>query len=169
MFKKLSPEKRVGNTANLLIFLGILYSSLSILAFTGCGFFSGRGYGVISLLIGLSVIGIGYAIRYGVAMCLYVATGIFTCLTIYFVFEFIYSWKFYWALRLALTVWVLSSLVRAIPAMIKLDAIGSRPDRNSKYKDFFLRRKRNKDDDESNEDEESENNDQDNKNTNDEK
>lgn len=138
-----TPEIKVGKTANLLIFLGILYSSLSAFSFVGCGFFAGRGYGVISLLIGLTVISMGYFIRYGVAMCLYIAAGIFACATIYFIIKIIFGFEFYWTLRLCLSGWVLSSLLRSIPAMMELKETGSMPDRNSKYKDFFLRRKRN--------------------------
>ncbi len=137
----MTPEKRVGKTANLLIFLGILYSSLSILAFTGCGFFGGQGYGVLTLLIGLSVVGLGYAIRYGQMKCLVIATGIFGAAAIYFIICVMGNFKPYWIIRLSLCVWVLSSLARSIPAMITLKETGSRPDRSSKYKTFFLRRK----------------------------
>ncbi len=148
MGKRLSPEKRVGKTANLLIFLGILYSSISILGFTGCVFFSGRGYGVVSLIIALIVVVMGYTIRYGVIKCLYAATGLFTILTIYFILKFVNSMEFFWGIRLGLSGWALSSIIIVIPDMIKLKANGSMPDRNSKYKDFFLRRKSSKNKDE---------------------
>ena len=141
MKKRITPEKRVGNTANLMIFLGILYSSLSILAFTGCDFFNGRGYGVVTLIIAISVIGLGYAIRFGSQTCLYVATGIFTAAAVYFIFVFLSGKSFFTLIRLSLCLLVLSSLGRSIPAMIKLKATGSDPDRSSKYKNFFLRRK----------------------------
>ena len=110
MKKRITPEKRVGNTANLMIFLGILYSSLSILAFTGCDFFNGRGYGVVTLIIAISVIGLGYAIRFGSQTCLYVATGIFTAAAVYFIFVFLSGKSFFTLIRLSLCFFVISYL-----------------------------------------------------------
>ncbi|MBC8550765.1 MAG: hypothetical protein H8D23_14065 [Candidatus Brocadiales bacterium] len=56
---KLTPEKSVGLTANLTIFLGILYTSLSIAAIAGIASLSTRGYGVKSIVIGCVIIGLG--------------------------------------------------------------------------------------------------------------
>jgi len=74
---KLTPEKRVGLTANLTIFLGILYTSLSIAAISGIASLSTRGYGAKSIAIGCAIIGLGYGIRYGSKACLYIATAFF--------------------------------------------------------------------------------------------
>ncbi|MGR3219853.1 MAG: hypothetical protein ACUZ8H_08565 [Candidatus Anammoxibacter sp.] len=137
-----TPEIKVGKTANLIIFIGILYSILSLLALTVCHFFMQRGYGVTSLIIGIIIIALGYGIRYGKTTCLYAATGIFTAVSAYFLFNIIIGRHVFMSVRLVFSIWVLSSLVRAIPKMIKLKAAGSSPDRNSKYKDFFLRRKK---------------------------
>ncbi|MGR3317894.1 MAG: hypothetical protein ACUZ8O_05385 [Candidatus Anammoxibacter sp.] len=136
-----TPEIKVGKTANLIIFLGILYSSISLLALTVCHFFMQRGYGVTSLIIGMIIISLGYGIRYGKTACLYAAAGIFAAVSAYFLFNIITGRNIYVITRLIFSLWALSSLARAIPSMIKLKAAGSSPDRNSKYKDFFLRRK----------------------------
>lgn len=141
MKKKQTSEKRVGKTANLIIFLGILYSSISILAITVCSFFIERGYGIKSLIIGLIVIGLGYGIRYGKMSCLYFTTGLFTAVSIYYLYTII-AGRHIIIIRFLFCVWAISSLAMAIPAMVKLKAAGNSPDRNSRYKDFFLRRKR---------------------------
>ena len=136
-----TPELKVGKTANLIIFLGILYSSISLLALTVCHFFMQRGYGVASLIIGLIIISLGYGIRYGKTACLYAAAGIFATVSASYMFNIITGRNIYVITRLIFSLWALSSLARAIPSMLKLKAAGSSPDRNSKYKDFFLRRK----------------------------
>ena len=136
-----TPEIKVGKTANLIIFIGILYSSMSLLALTVCHFFMERGYGVTSLIIGMIIISLGYGIRYGKTKCLYATTGIFAVVSMYFIFNIITGRNVFVITRLIFSIWALSSLARSIPTMIKLKAAGSSPDRNSKYKDFFLRRK----------------------------
>lgn len=140
MEHKLTPQKRVGKTANLLIFLGILYTSISITAVTGCVSFLARGYGVKSLVIGLMIIGLGYGVRYGSKVCLYIATGLFTIGAAYFMYNFLANGAVRLIIRFVFSLWALSSLGRAIPAMIKLKISGASPDKSSRYKDLFLNR-----------------------------
>ena len=137
---KLTPEKRVGQTANLTIFLGILYTSLSIAALSGITSLSTRGYGVNSIIIGCTIVGLGYGTRYGSKECLYVVTVFFGILAAYFMYNFLINKTINSIVRFAFSVWAVSTLVRTVPAMISLKSTGSSPDRSSRYKDFFLRR-----------------------------
>jgi len=143
MKENCSQGKLVGKTANLIIFIGILYTFLSILSLVVCSFFTERGYGIKSLIIGLFIISLGYGIRYGYMPSLYAATTLFSAAAIYFIF-LVLDGQYIIIIRLMLCLWVLSLTVRSIPAMFKLKAEGLSPDRNSKYKDFFLRRNKNK-------------------------
>ena len=137
---KLTPEKRVGLTANLTIFLGILYTSLSIAAISGIVSLSARGYGTKSIIIGCIIIGLGYGIRYGSKTCLYIAAVFFGLLAAYFMYNFLLSKSINPIVRFAFSVWAASTLARTIPAMIRLKATGSSPDRSNRYRDFFLKR-----------------------------
>lgn len=141
MKEKYDPAKKVGKTANLIIFIGILYSSLSILGITVCSFFVDRGFGWKSLPIGLSIVGLGYGIRYGKKPCLYITTGIFSVVFAYFLYRLLNESQYMLIPRVGLCLWAIISLTTAIPAMLTLEESGGLPDRNSKYKDFFLRRK----------------------------
>lgn len=137
---KHAPEKIVGRTANLTIFLGILYTGLSIAAVSGIPSLSTRGYGIKSITIGCSIIGLGYGARYGSKTCLYMATVLFGMLAAYFMYNFLINKSINSIVRFAFSLWAVSTLTRAIPAMRRLKAKGSSPDRSSRYKDFFLRR-----------------------------
>lgn len=141
---KLTPEKRVGLTANLTIFLGILYTSLSIAAISGIASLSTRGYGTKSIVIGCMIIGLGYGTRYGSKACLYIATAFFGLLAGYFMYNFLLSKSVSPIVRFAFSMLAASTLARTIPAMIRLKAAGSLPDRSNKYRDFFLKRIQNK-------------------------
>ncbi len=141
---KLTPEKRVGLTANLTIFLGILYTSLSIAAISGIAPLSARGYGTKSIIIGCIIIGLGYGTRYGSKICLYVATVFFGMLAAYFMYNFLLSKSISPIVRFAFSIWATSTLARTIPSMIRLKAAGSSPDRSNRYRDFFLKRIQNK-------------------------
>ena len=141
---KLTSEKRVGLTANLTIFLGILYTSLSIAAITGIASLSARGYGPKSIVIGCIIIGLGYGTRYGSKICLYVATVFFGMLAAYFMYNFLLSKSISPIVRFAFSIWATSTLARTIPAMIRLKEAGSSPDRSNRYRDFFLKRIQNK-------------------------
>ena len=141
---KHTPEKMVGRTANLTIFLGILYTSLSIVAVSGVTSLSTRGYGIQSILIGCTIVGLGYGIRYGSKACLYMATVLFGMLAAYFLYNFLINKSINSIVRFAFSVWAVSTLTRAIPVMAELKAKGASPDRSSRYKDFFLRRTQHK-------------------------
>ncbi len=141
---KLTPEKRVGLTANLTIFLGILYTSLSVAAISGIASLSTRGYGINSIIIGCVIIGLGYGIRYGSKTCLYIATVFFGLLAAYFMYNFLLSKTINPIVRFAFSIWATSTLARTIPTMIRLTATGSSPDRSNRYRDFFLKRIQNK-------------------------
>ncbi len=141
---KLTPEKRVGLTANLTIFLGILYTSLSIAAISGIASLSTRGYGIKSIILGCVIIGLGYGTRYGSKACLYIATVFFGMLAAYFMYSFLICKSVNPIVRFAFSIWAVSTLARTIPAMIRLKAAGSSPDRSNRYRDFFLKRIQNK-------------------------
>ena len=141
---KHTPEKMVGRTANLTIFLGILYTSLSIVAVSGVTSLSTRGYGIQSILIGCTIVGLGYGIRCGSKACLYMATVLFGMLAAYFMYNFLINKSINSIVRFAFSVWAVSTLTRAIPVMAELKAKGASPDRSSRYKDFFLRRTQHK-------------------------
>ena len=141
---KLTPEKRVGLTANLTIFLGILYTSLSIAAIAGIASLSIRGYGAKSIAIGCVIIGLGYGTRYGSKICLYIATAFFGMLAVYFMYNFLINKSTNSIVRFAFSVWATITLARTIPVMNRLKTAGSSPDRSNRYRDFFLRRTQNK-------------------------
>ncbi len=142
--KKFSPEKKVGRTANLTIFLGILYTSLSIAAISGITSLSTRGYGINSVFMGCSIVGLGYGIRYGSKICLYLATAFFGMLAVYFMYNFFINKSTNSIVRFAFSVWAAITLARTIPVMIRLKVAGSSPDRSNRYRDFFLSRTQNK-------------------------
>ena len=141
---KLTSEKRVGLTANLTIFLGILYTSLSIAAISGIVSLSARGYGTKSIIIWCIIIGLGYGIRYGSKTCLYIATVFFGLLAAYFMYNFLLSKSINPIVRFAFSVWATRTLAMTIPVMIRLKAAGSSPDRSNRYRDFFFKRIQNK-------------------------
>ena len=61
--------QRLSVTANLVIFLGILYTVLHLL---GCIRLL-HGYHLSGLVVALGLLGFGYGIRYGSSVCLYAA------------------------------------------------------------------------------------------------
>jgi len=141
---KYTPEKMVGRTANLTIFLGILYTGLSIVAVSGVTSLSTRGYGIQSIIVGCTIVGLGYGTRYGSKACLCMATVLFGMLAAYFMYNFLINKSINSIVRFAFSVWAVSTLTRAIPVMAELKAKGASPDRSSRYKDFFLRRTQHK-------------------------
>ncbi len=141
---KHTPERMVGRTANLTIFLGILYTSLSIVAVSGVTSLSTREYGIQSIIVGCTIVGLGYGTRYGSKACLYISTVLFGMLAAYFMYNFLINKSINSIVRFAFSVWAVSTLTRAIPVMAELKAKGASPDRSSRYKDFFLRRTQHK-------------------------
>ena len=133
-----SPAQRLGMTANLVIFLGLLYTVLHLLGFLGVL----HGYRLPGLVIALSLLGLGYGIRYGSSACLYAAMVLFAGLSLYFGALVVSGWIPYHMLRLALSVWALWRLYRAIPAMQLLQQERAFPLPMSRYGALFLRRLR---------------------------
>jgi hypothetical protein len=136
----MTPEQRVGRIANLMIFLGILYTLLSLTALLGSAALRARGLGLTGLIVALAVIGLGYGIRYGNIACLYAATGLFMWFTGYALVRLVPAPGVLPVLRLGLSGLALYGLGRSIPAMRTLKQTGSTPVQSSRYGDFFLRR-----------------------------
>ena len=137
----MTPEERVGKTANLVIFLGILYTVLSLVTFMSRWDSAALRHQGITLGLGAVVIALGYGIRYGSRVCLYLMTALCICLVGYFASTAVSFRTLRAVLRLALSGWVLVGLCRAIPAMRILHRTHSRPVSTSRYGEFFLRRK----------------------------
>ena len=131
-----SPAQRLGRTANLVIFLGLLYTVLHLLGFLGLL----HGYHLPGLVIALGLLGLGYGIRYGSSACLYVATAVCAGLSLYFGALVVSGWTPYYMLRVALGTWALWRLSRAIPAMRLLQQEGAFPLPMSRYGELFFRR-----------------------------
>jgi hypothetical protein len=136
----MTPEQRVGRIANLMVFLGILYTLLSLAALLGSAALRARGLGLTGLIVALAVIGLGYGIRYGSVACLYAATGLFVGFTGYALVRLVPAPGVFPTLRLGLSGLALYGLGRSIPAMRTLKQTGSTPVQSSRYGDFFLRR-----------------------------
>jgi hypothetical protein len=133
-----SPAQRLGRTANLVIFLGLLYTVLHLLGFLGLL----HGYQFPGLVIALGLLGLGYGIRYGSSACLYVATAVCAGLSLYFGALVVSGWTPYYMLRLVLSSWAFWRLYRAIPAMWLLQQEQAFPLPMSRYGELFLRRLR---------------------------
>ena len=131
-----SPAQRLGRTANLVIFLGLLYTVLHLLGFLGLL----HGYHLSGLAIALGLLGLGYGIRYGSSACLYAATAICAGLSLYFGVLLGSGWTPYYMLRLVLSTWAFWRLYRAIPAMRLLQQAQAFPLPMSRYGELFLRR-----------------------------
>lgn len=140
MKKNQTPEKIVGSTANLIIFLGILYTCLSVASLSGCNYLSSRGYGITTVLIGCTIVGLGYGTRYGSNASLYTATFLFGSLALYFAYTFFLNPDVSPILRSGLCIWASSRLVRTVREMKVLKETGSSPDKESRYKSFFLKK-----------------------------
>ena len=131
-----SPAQRLGRTANLVIFLGLLYTVLHLLGFLGLL----HGYRLPGLVIALGLLGLGYGIRYGSSACLYVAMAICAGLNLYFGVLVVSGWTPYHMLRSVLSAWAFWRLYRAIAAMQLLRQEGAFPLPMSRYGEFLLRR-----------------------------
>ncbi len=136
----MTPEKRVGNTANWVIFLGILYTIHHLVALLGPSVLAARGFGGFGLMAALAVIGLGYGIRYSSIACLYAATGVFAVFTGYTLWRELTHPSLFHTFRFALSGWALYRLCRSTPAMHILQRTYTVPVRTSRYGEFFLRR-----------------------------
>ena len=125
-------------TANLVIFLGILYTVLHLMGFLGLL----RGYHLPGLVIAVSLLGLGYGMRYGSSVCLYMATGICAGMSLYYGVQMASAQTPYHILRLMLSVWACWRLCRAIPTMRILRQEQAFPLPMSRYGEALLRRLR---------------------------
>ena len=136
--RHLSPAQRLGRTANLVIFLGLLYTVLHLLGFLGLL----HGYHLPGLVIALGLLGLGYGIRYGSSACLYAAMTVCAGLSLYCGVLVVSAWTPYYMLRLVLSTWACWRLYCAIPAMQLLQQEGAFPLPMSRYGVLFLRQVR---------------------------
>ena len=74
--------------------------------------------------VGQRILGLGYSIRYGSIVCLYVAMAICAGLSLYFGVLVVSGWTPYSMLRLVLSAWACWRLYCAIPAMRLLQQEG---------------------------------------------
>ena len=130
--------QRLSMTANLVIFLGILYTVLHLLGILGLL----QEYRLSGLAVALGILGLGYGIRYGSSACLYAATGIFAGLGLYFSVLVVSAWTPYSMLRLVLSTWACWRLSCAIPTMRILQREQVFPLPMSRYGERFLRQVR---------------------------
>ena len=135
-----TPAQRLGMTANLVIFLGLLYTLLHLLALLGLL----HGYRLpgLGLIIALSVLAFGYGIRHGSSVCLYVAMGTFAGLSLYFGALVVVAGRPYHMLRPVLSAWTFWRLCGALPLMRLLQQERAFPLPMSRYGERFLRRLR---------------------------
>lgn len=140
--RSINHAQRVGKVANLVIFLGILGISLSILALTISQGLAQRGYGFCYLALGLLMIALGYGIRYRCRYCLYAATALFITLSCNFLFRFFIHHTTYLTLRLILCSWVSFRLIQSIPCMRALIATNTFPDKSNRFRELLLKQKR---------------------------
>ena len=130
----LSSTQRLSRAANLVIFLGLLYSVLHLLSYLGLL----QGYHLPGLVIALGVLGLGYGIRYGSSACLYTALALGAGIgfgTLVLSGRTLYS-----MVRFMLSIWTFWRLYRVIPAMQYLQQEQAFPLPMSRYGAIFLRR-----------------------------
>jgi len=135
---QLTAAQRLGMTANLVIFLGILSTLLHLLGLLGLL----RGYRLPGLVLALLILGLGYGIRYGSSACLYAATAVFAGLSLHLAALVVAVWAPYSMLRLALSAWVCWRLCQALPTMRRLQQHQAFPLPMSPYGERLLRRLR---------------------------
>ena len=138
--KRSTPAQRVGRAANVAIFLGILFTLGHLLALGGVTAMAQRGYGLPGLAISIGFLGLGYGIRYGSYAAIYLTTGAFAVLSVYFAARFATTGEPAMLLRGVVTAWASVSLCRAIPDMRTLRQNAAFPLPMSRYGAFFLRR-----------------------------
>jgi hypothetical protein len=136
----MTPEVRVGKTANMVIFLGILSAVLSLVALGTTAAPALRWYDVAPLIVAIGIIGLGYGIRYGRSACLYMAIGVFAGLMGYFGYAGVAHGTLRLATRFLLSGWAVFVLCRALPAMHVLQHTHAQPLQTSRFGAFFLRR-----------------------------
>jgi hypothetical protein len=136
-----TPAARVGKTANVVIFLGILYTILALVAFMHTHETTPAWYDMVGLVVAIVTIGLGYGIRYGNLGCLYATTGLFVVLTGYFFYAAVSYRTLRPMIRFLLGAWAVYMLYRSIPAMHFLKQTHATPLQTSRYGAFFLGRR----------------------------
>jgi hypothetical protein len=136
----IAPAQRLGKAANLIIFLGIFYAMLHLLALSGATALAQSGYGLLGLAIAIGIGGLGYGIRYGSVVCLYMAIGVFAGLSVYFFALLVSSRTLAAGLRFVLSSWAVLILYRALPAMKILRVTHAFPLPMSRYGAWFVHR-----------------------------
>lgn len=132
-----TPVQRLSRTANLVIFLGLLYTALHGLG--GLGVL--RGYGWPGLVFALSAAGLGYGVRYGSFLCLVLVTGLGAGIALDSGLRVLLDWTPGSLLRLGLSTWACWRLARAIPLMWRLRHEPVFPLPMSRYGERWLRRR----------------------------
>lgn len=140
MSRETTPAERLGRTANLVIFLGLLYSLLHLTSWMAPALLPYQGYGLPGLGIALGVIGLGYGIRYGSRVCLYMALGIFTILSLWSLIVYVSAGTFTVLVRYVLSAWAFVRLCRAVSIMRSLRHSHAFPLPMSRYGEIVLRR-----------------------------
>lgn len=132
-----TPAQRLSRTANLVIFLGLLYTGLHLLG--GLGVLRGSHW--LGLLVALSLTGLGYGIRYGSRLCLILATGLCAGIGLDSGLRVLWLWSPGSLLRLGLSTWACWRLARALPLMWALRHEPVFPLPMSRYGERWLRRR----------------------------
>jgi hypothetical protein len=134
----LTPAQRLGMTANLVIFLGIMSTVFHLLGFLGVL----HGYRLPGLVVALALCGCGYGIRYGSGVCLYAAAGICAGLSIQYSVQASTTWAVSSLLRFGLSAWACWRLCQALPTLQQLQHAGAFPLPMSRYGALVWRRVR---------------------------
>lgn len=140
MMSAMTPEQRVGKTANLVIFLGILYTILNLVALLGNAGLAARGFGGFGLLTALVMMGLGYGMRYCSMTCLYMGISVFALFAGVFLVKVVNNATLLQLLRLLLSLWTLYVLCRTVPDLRVLQQTASKPIRTSPYAELVWRR-----------------------------
>jgi hypothetical protein len=142
MSREITPAERLGRTANLVIFLGVLSSLVHLIHWLAPDLLLSQSYGLAGLGLALGVMGLGYGIRYGSRVCLYVALGAFAMLSLWSLAVYALSGTVVFLVRYVLSAWAFVRLCRAVPIMRSLcqSAHNVFPLPMSRYGQIFLRR-----------------------------
>ncbi|MDR4508067.1 MAG: hypothetical protein MRJ65_07485 [Candidatus Brocadiaceae bacterium] len=133
--------QRVGMVANLIIFLGILGIILSILALTISESLAHRGYGARYSVIGASMIGLGYGIRFRNRYSLYVAIVLFLFLSCHFLFRIYAHQSPYLIMRALLCSWAAFKLIRSVSSLQLLIETDTYPDKHNRFMKYVTGQK----------------------------
>jgi hypothetical protein len=137
----MTPAERVGKTANVVIFLGILYAVMSLVAVFREAGTAQQWYSVAAVAVAVGLVGLGYGIRYGSLGCLYVAIGVCAGLTGYFFAIGVSHGTLRSVVRFLFSGWAVFLLCRALPAMYVLQQTQTKPLQTSRFGELFLRRR----------------------------